>query len=152
MTSRRTRSSIQLREKKKLRSESLPTAQMTENEKREYERVKKQKQRLAKQGGEEPGRRGPKTKINLKDMTNDERKIYDRERKQQYRLKKKLMKTTDDIGKVQDNDIDLVEEVDNAEDNAYNADVEMNVVSNDLEGSSILRLIYSPSKKRTMPR
>ena len=115
MTSRRTRSSIQ-------RSESLPRAQMTENEKREYERVKKQKQRLAKRGGEEPGKRGPKTKINLKDMTNDERKIYDRERKQQYRLKKKLMKTTDDIGKVQDNDIDLVEEVDNAEENAYNAD------------------------------
>ena len=63
MTSHRTRSSIQLREKKRLRSESLPRVQMTENEKREYERVKKQKQRLAKRGGEEPGKRGPKTKI-----------------------------------------------------------------------------------------
>ena len=162
MASRRTRSKIQLRPI--IRSKSLDdkpkraAAKKTVEEQREYERLKKQKQRALKRCAEKgPAKRGPKTTVNIKEMTADEKKAYNREKQKISRAAKKLkLMTTDDI------DIEDIQEDDNAEIDDpgalstsgsvdFNIDAEIEVFPSE-EGATVLRLINSPSKKRKMPR
>jgi len=157
MTSRR---KIQLRTNAS--SQSLEpkkaTAKKTVEEQREYERLKKQRQRAAKRCPDEgPAKRGPKTKINIKEMTDEQRKAYNRERKRISRDAKKLRsKINDDIdteefhGNEKNETEDSIALTTSA--SVAHSETNMALVPSE-EGATVIRQIKSPSRRgRKMPR